>query len=86
MFLRSALAAIFLMPSNNDQPAGPQDSPIERPLRWRDLWRVFLPLAPWVSISFVLSLVLSPLGYGRWPWYILGAVILVSQIIVNILP
>ena len=63
------------MPPNIDHPESPEGSPIEQPFRWRDLWRVFLPLAPWIVIALVLSLLLSLWGYGRWPWYGLGALV-----------
>jgi hypothetical protein len=73
------------MPPQSDHPEDQQGKPTERPLRWRDLWKVFLPLVPWIAIVLVLSMLSSLLGYGRWPWYILGMVILLSQILANVL-
>jgi hypothetical protein len=72
------------MPPNIDHPDSPHGRPIEQPFRWRDLWRVFLPLVPWIVIAVVLSFVLSRWGYGRWPWYMLGALAIFALVIANV--
>ena len=36
----------------DDGPSEPQGrEPIDRPFRWSALWRVFLPLYPWIAIA-----------------------------------
>ena len=38
-----------------------ESEPIERPFRWRDLWRVFVPLFPWIGIALVIYVVVRVL-------------------------
>ena len=35
-----------------------QEGPGERPFRWSDLWRVFLPLFPWIAIALAVYLLI----------------------------
>ena len=30
------------------------NEPIERPFKWSDLWRIFLPLYPWIGIALLI--------------------------------
>jgi hypothetical protein len=34
------------------------EGPGERPFRWSDLWRVFLPLFPWIAIALAVYFVI----------------------------
>jgi hypothetical protein len=36
------------------------EGPGERPFRWSDLWRVFLPLFPWIAIALAVYFVIRP--------------------------
>ena len=43
------------MPHDNAHPQSPDPPPIERPLRWFELWRVFVPLLPWVAMALLIG-------------------------------
>ncbi len=45
------------MPLEDSHSEKHEGEPIERPLRWSDLWRVFLPLYPWLATALLIYLV-----------------------------
>jgi hypothetical protein len=40
-----------------------------------NVWRVFVPLLPWLLIALIASIILSRLGLGWVPWWVLATII-----------
>jgi hypothetical protein len=50
------------------------------PFRFRDSWRLFLPIVPWALIALIAWLILRHWGIGWIAWAALGALILIAFI------